>query len=386
MRALHFVKTSVGASWAWREVRELVVRGVDVHVALPPGGPMVERYRQVGACVHPMEADLPLSRPARLPAAIAAVRDVVSTVAPDIIHTHAVGSAMLVRTALRRRSGVPRVFQVPGPLHLEAPHTRLAELGTATTDDLWIATCEHTRRLYLRAGIRPDRVWMSYYGTDVDAYTATGASGRLRAELGVGPATAVVGMVAYMYAPKRLLLQRRGLKGHEDLIDAISLLRHRGLDLVGVFIGGPWDGADEYADRLRAYGIAKCGSAARFLGTRSDVAALYPDLDVVVHPSHSENVGGAVESLLMGVPTVATDVGGMPELVVDGRTGWVVPARSPRSIAHAITDVLADKAEARARAARGRGLAARLFDVRSTAAQVHDVYRQVLVAGARNVT
>jgi glycosyltransferase involved in cell wall biosynthesis len=106
--------------------------------------------------------------------------------------------------------------------------------------------------------------------------------------------------------------------------------------------------------------------------------ALYPDLDVAVHPSHSENVGGAGESLLMGVPTIATDVGGVPDVVKDGQTGWLVPPRRPRQLAEKIIGILNDLESAKASALRGRELAKRLFDVRITARQVRDIYQMVL--------
>ena len=76
--------------------------------------------------------------------------------------------------------------------------------------------------------------------------------------------------------------------------------------------------------------------------TRSDVAELYSDLDVVVHPSRSENLGGALESLALGVPTIATNVGGFPDLVTHHETGWLVPPKSPTHITGAIMDAFSD--------------------------------------------
>ena len=58
--------------------------------------------------------------------------------------------------------------------------------------------------------------------------------------------TRVVGMVAYCYKPKAYLGSRRGIKGHEDFIDAVGLLRRGGLDVVGVVAGGAWQGAESY--------------------------------------------------------------------------------------------------------------------------------------------
>ena len=375
-RVLHVVKTSVGATWVWRQVRELVRLGVDVHVALPPHGPMIPRYEEVGATVHPLDVNFPMRRPYRLSLVLRGLRELVGRVRPDILHLHNVGVALTARLALRN-SGPPRVFQVPGPLHLEHGFFRHAELATASPRDYWLASCKYTRRLYLAAGVPDERVGTSYYGTDIENYSRT-EPGTLRSELGLPADAPVVGMVAYMYAPKRYLGQTRGLKGHEDLIDAVRLAQREREDLRVVFVGGAWDGATAYEARVRAYGREHLGERAVFLGTRNDVAALYSDFDVAVHPSHSENVGGAVESLLLEVPTVTSTVGGFPELVRPGETGWLVPPRAPAQLAKALLEVLCHPEDARQRARRGRELARELFDVRRTAAEVFDYYGRLL--------
>src|SRR5207253_11117736 len=106
-----------------------------------------------------------------------------------------------------------------------------------------------------------------------------------------------VGMVAHVYPPRWVLGQRRGLKGHEDFIDAVARL---GAPVRAVVVGGPWIGADQYLARLRRRAWRHSRDAIRFTGHRSDVPAVYADLDVAVHPSLSENCGAAVESLAAG--------------------------------------------------------------------------------------
>ncbi len=104
-------------------------------------------------------------------------------------------------------------------------------------------------------------------------------------------------------------------------------------------------------------------------------------LDVVVHPSHSENVGGAAESLLLGIPTVATEVGGFPDLVHPGETGWLVPARSPQDLANAILDALNNPAHSKEMAQKGQLLAQQIFDVKGSAQEIYKIYETVLGKG-----
>lgn len=376
LKVLHLLKTSVGATWALRQMRELVKLGIEVHVALPDG-PLVESYQRCGVQVHIGQFDFPMRRPDLLPKRLGAFRQLVSSIQPDIIHSHFVGTTLLMRLALGKSHTVPRVFQVPGPLHLEHSLFRTLEIQMAGTSDYWIGSCSWTCNRYRQSGIKSERVFLSFYGSDLDTFTPH-AGGKLRRELGLDSDTQIVGMVAYMYAPKRYLGQSRGLKGHEDLIDALASGFKTHPNRVGVFVGGAWNGATAYEDRVRAYARERCGERAIFLGTRTEIAELYPDFDVVVHPSHSENLGGAAESMLMGVPTIATNVGGFPDLVKQGVTGWLVPPGCPEQLAQAIDLVLSDPTRAKQIASEGQKYARSVLDVQDTARQVYDIYHTIV--------
>jgi glycosyltransferase involved in cell wall biosynthesis len=376
MRVLHLLKTAVGATWALRQMRELVRLGVEVHVALPDG-PLIPQYEAAGVRVHIAQFDFPLRQPHRFPALRARLRGLVRDVQPDILHSHFVGTTLTMRLALGGGHPIPRIFQVPGPLHLEHPFFRRMEIASAGAADSWIGSCQWTCDRYRASGIAPERIFLSFYGTDVETFTPR-PPGKLRGELALDPDAQIVGMVAFMYAPKCYLGQTRGLKGHEDLIDALALAARRHPSVVGVFAGGAWGGATAYEAQVRAYGREKLGDRALFLGTRSDVADLYADFDLAVHPSHSENLGGAGESLLMGVPTITTDVGGFPDLIKPGVTGWLVPPCDPIALAETIAAALSDPAEARKLAAQGEASVRQSLDVRHTARQVYDVYRTIL--------
>src|SRR4051812_22891964 len=96
LRVLYLAKTSVGAPWAVRQIRDHVRLGIEAHVAVPAGGPRVAQYEAVGATVHPLAADLPIKRPWQTPARFAAIRALVARVQPDLIHCYHVGTAVAV--------------------------------------------------------------------------------------------------------------------------------------------------------------------------------------------------------------------------------------------------------------------------------------------------
>jgi glycosyltransferase involved in cell wall biosynthesis len=379
MKALHIVKTAHAANWVLHQVRVLIAAGVEIAVALPSRTEgLAPQYRAAGATVY--ECDLnPAGRYLwKIPSVMRACRELVAQVRPDVIHTHHVGTTFLVRAALGKKSLIPRVYQVAGPLHLENGFFAWLDLCLSGPQDFWIASSNWTHNRYLALGVAPERVFLSYLGIDTSP-RAGKRTGVLRRELGIPMDAPLIGMVGYIYAPKWMLGQHRGLKGHEDFMAALSRVRESHPEVRGVIVGGAWDGATWYEQRVRDLGAQSCNGSLYFTGTRNDIAAIYPDLDLAVVPSLSENVAGAaVEPLLSGVPVVASNVGGLPDVVREGETGWLVPSANPGALAAAIEDALNNRQEAQSRTARGRELVRHLLDVERTGREVVAIYEKIL--------
>jgi len=106
---------------------------------------------------------------------------------------------------------------------------------------------------------------------------------------------------------------------------------------------------------------------------------------LAVHPSHSENVGGAVESMYAQVATLTTDVGGFPDLVIDGETGYMVPAKSPEKLAAKIIDAIEQPIKKEKMIAKGLHKVTQVMNVQQNAKQVYDFYSQVLQQAKNNV-
>jgi glycosyltransferase involved in cell wall biosynthesis len=381
MKVLHIVKTAVGANWAYEQVRVLCSLGIEVVVALPSDTEgLAPKYREAGATVVRANLDFPARQPWRIPAALRACRHLVADVRPDLIHTHHVGTTFVARLALGKNSPIPRVFQVPGPLHLEHPFFARLDITLAGPRDFWIAVCESIQEKYQLRAVSPDRVFLSRAGmrvTEVGVRKNT----NLRQELGIPLDAAVVGMVAHIYAPKFFLGQTRGVKGHEDFIAALALIKKVRPDVRGVIVGGSWQKSGAwYEKRLHSLAERICGRSLIFLGNRKDLDGVSGIFDVGVQPSHSEAVAWSVAELLMrNIPVVATKVGGLPEMIYHAETGWLVPPRNPTAIARAVLDALANSKEARRRTAQGAGLVRNLLDVEKTGREVAAIYEKILV-------
>ncbi|MDQ2787149.1 MAG: glycosyltransferase, partial [Chloroflexota bacterium] len=120
------------------------------------------------------------------------------------------------------------------------------------------------------------------------------------------------------------------------------------------------------------------------LGMRSDVPALLPDFDIAVQPSHTEGVAGTcIEAQLLGIPVIATNVGGQSDLIVDGETGRLVPPKDPPAMAAAILDALHGPERTRVMAARGHDRAEALFNGKTNNAAVLEMYARMLAQVGR---
>jgi glycosyltransferase involved in cell wall biosynthesis len=389
MRVLHAVKTVDGARWAIDQVRELVALGLEVHVLLPAfSGRFMSSWRETGAVLHALPVDLPVKSPWRLPEMRHQVRGLVDRVKPDIIHSHFFGTTVLMRMALGPNHPVPRIFQVPGPLHLEHALFRRWELQTAGPADRWIASSRYIQSLYLAHGVSEDRVFLSYYGNHQALPKVLGAqprAGQWRQRLGIAPHQKVVGNINYIYPPKWYLGQTRGLKRHEDVIDALALVCQSRDDVTGVLVGSQWGAGDRYQKSL-ARRAANVGAGRILMPghlVSEEVASAWHDFDLAVHVPSSENCGGVVEPLQAGVPVIASRVGGLPEVVFEGVTGQLVSPGNVQELATAISNALNQLEVMRQGADRGAALVTTMFDATRTAKEVANIYGHIARAEPR---
>jgi glycosyltransferase involved in cell wall biosynthesis len=106
------------------------------------------------------------------------------------------------------------------------------------------------------------------------------------------------------------------------------------------------------------------------------VPALLPAFDCLVNPSRTEGMAKAViEAMFREVPVIATAVGGMPEVIADGRTGLLVPSRSPRATADAVERLIGDPALRRSLASAAREWVETHLSVAVAADRILEVYR-----------
>jgi glycosyltransferase involved in cell wall biosynthesis len=294
----------------------------------------------------------------------------------DVVHTHSAKAGVLGRIAAHR-SSVPLVVHTYHgfPFHdFQNPLRRAAyvaiERHVAGMTDVVLAIGSGVATEALRRGLaRPTALRTVRPVVEADTVLQT-PSTRAAARDALGlprdvPIVGTVGRVDYQKAP-------------EHLIRAVAALRHR--DCRAVWIG---DGPElERARRLaRDAGVA---DRFLFLGERRDVARLLPAFDVFAMASRYEGLPCAVvEAMRCGLPVVATAVNSLPDLVVPGESGLLVPAGRPGLLADAIDGILDNPGSAGRMAERGRRLAGEEYGAERLGEVLDEVYTEGLHARAR---
>jgi glycosyltransferase involved in cell wall biosynthesis len=173
------------------------------------------------------------------------------------------------------------------------------------------------------------------------------------------------------------------IKGHDVLLRAVAAVRG---DLPGLTleIAGEGPLEQELAStvaRLELDGVVS------FLGRVAPAAPVFDRAEVVVVPSFGEGFGMvALEAMERGRPVIASAVGGLPEIVDDGRTGLLVPAGDAEALARAIRELAGDPARTAAMAAAGRVRALEMFSQERCTDRIEAIYRAALeAAGARRL-
>lgn len=319
-------------------------------VCLREAGPMADRLRPGVAEVHVLG-----KKAGKDPAAYARLWRLLRTLRPQVVHTRNLPAADMVVPAF--------LAAVPVVVHGEHGRDAIEETGANRRYNLLRRLVEPAVDHYIalsgeiedwlteRVGLPAAKVGRIINGVDTRRFRPADPA---RAPLAgapegfAGPDQVVFGTVGRMAGVKD---QTTLARAFVDLLDRVPDGRARlRLVLVG---DGPLRA--ECADILAAAGAS---DLAWLPGRRDDVPALLQGLDVFVLPSRTEGICNTIlEAMATGLPVVATQVGGNPELVEDGRTGALVPRLAPAAMAGAMAPYAVDTCLRRSHGAAGRARA-----------------------------
>jgi glycosyltransferase involved in cell wall biosynthesis len=343
-----------------------------------PEGAFADSLRQAGIAVE-IEAGLTkmarsedafslLRLAARFPGVVQRLRKIIRAFNADLVISNALGPLPYAGPAARL-AGVPNIcihyhpVLQPGTFDAKLVHF------LAKFCDGFIAVSKAMNQGLQISGVPAAKIKTIYNGLDVAEYSPrSDHSHLLRGQLGLEENVKLIGLVATISEAK----------GHHVVIEAARLLREKfpvAAPWRFIFVGAVFENSllgAAYQERLERQ-ILKDGltDLVLFAGKHNDMRDVYLDLDIVLNTSiEPEPLGTTIyEAMAMGKPVIASHLGGSPEIVDEGRAGFLVPANDSPALASLLAKILQGQIDLAQIIAVARARVETCFNLRSTVEQ-----------------
>jgi len=281
----------------------------------------------------------------------------------DILHPHDNLSKIIGVAAVKLTGG--RVVAHCHDLLQESLIDRLLLFYQLIFMDRIIAVSDSVKGLFTMFGRIPAKVCTIHNGIDMKDFKNI-ANPNLKKELGINNEDVVIGIIAVFDA----------CKGHLYLFQAIKKIVSEGTNNLVCLVIGDGRIGGELKEFVKNEGLEE---HIRFLGYKSNIAELLTIIDIVVIPSLQESFGmTALEAMAMKVPVVATEVGGLPESIENGKTGILVPPKDVESLSGAIKYMIEHPEIRRKMGEEGGRRVEERFSLKANIEKTEDLYLEVL--------
>ncbi|MDI3480563.1 MAG: hypothetical protein PWQ97_218 [Tepidanaerobacteraceae bacterium] len=336
----------------------------ELMAACPAGGKLESQLRKAGIKVFAIsggESSMKLTH-------IKEIRDIILAEKVDIVHTHASFAGRIAG----RLSGCKVVLTRHGlGTGRSGMVKRVAtSIISRIFTDCIIAISRAVKINLIESGVPADMIKIVYNGIDLSKFN--GVKPRLKRELGLGDGP-IIGIVA------RLVPE----KGYEYALFSMARVLKRFPNALMVIVGdGPL--RQKLKDMVDELQIMR---NVIFLGYQENVEGLVADFDVFILPSVSEGMGLALlEAMALGKPVVATEAGGIPEVVKNGVNGLLVPPKDEGSLAEAIITILTSGQKAFSLGQAAKTTVFEKFSAKTMAEKTMEIYDKIFLQDGRIIT
>lgn len=345
----------------FNEAVELTRKGHRVIIACQPGSGLEKKGLEAGLEIKA------LSIPSSLGvSAISTLCRLMTLEKVQIVNTHSGKDSWAASIAARLSRARPVIVRTR---HLALP---VRNRFTYQFLPHKVITVSQYVRDYLvnKKGVARDKIIAIPTGIDIKRFDPQSVYEDFRHSLSLSPSAPLIGMVAIF----------RYKKGHHVLIEAARDVLEAFSSARFLLLGhGPQE-----ANIRRLIGEHGLEGSFLLLGLKDNVPAVLKALDVFVLPSLEEALGTSIlEAMAMERPVVATNVGGIPEVVRDGETGFLVPPMDPKALARGIIRVLEDKDIASDMGRKGRALVERHFTLELMVERTHELYENLITVNRK---
>jgi glycosyltransferase involved in cell wall biosynthesis len=378
-----------------RIIARLIIGGPTIHVVLLNSSLNNEIFESVLVCGSPNPGEQPMLdfalehhiKPIAIPEivgeatfkprdvkALAKVFRLIRQERPHIVHTHTAKAGFIGRLAARL-AGVPVILHT---YHGHVLHGYYSPLKTwllrhmeqvlGYFTDCIIAVSKQVKQDLVSYGVAsPEKITVIPLGFDLEPFLSCQKyRGELRRELGLSDAFKLVGIVGRVFP----------IKNHRLFLDAAARVL-AGEPAARFIIVGDGVLRFEVERHARELGIA---DKVIFTGWRRDLPRIYADLNALVISSDNEGTPvSAIEAMAAGVPVVGTKVGGVPDLITDGETGYLVPPRDPDLLANAILRLIRGSETTSFMSQAARSHVTQRYPVRRLISDMECLYQNLLL-------
>ncbi len=294
----------------------------------------------------------------------------IKTTNGDIIHCNFISTAFYSLIAAKL-TNTPLVFHMHQILKERTVNKIFVKIVSAGVNKI-ICVSQAVKSNLLGFGVDPEKCEVIYNSVPPEKGNEREVAGGFRRELGIDENVKVITLVG----------QIAEWKGQDVFVDAVKQLVKKFPRIKAVIVGeiiSPV--AEKYKKRLvEKVELQGLSDTVVFTGFRDDVGKIMADSDVIVHASILPDPLPTViiEAMSRGKPVVATNVGGVPELVEDGKTGFLVPPGDACALAEAIEKLIAGPERARKMGSEGKRTIAEKCDPAENVSRVLRVYNQFL--------
>lgn len=357
------------------EMAEALTRNGGRAIVASRGGRLEGELKAAGGELTPLPMDT--KNPLQMLANIARLTELGRATHVQIVHARSRAPAWSAMFAARRL-GVPFVTTYHGVYNAKSPLKRFYN-SIMARGDLVIANSDFTRaHVIAEHGVAPERVISIPRGVDLAKFDPAAVDAARVADM-----RKLWGLLPLDPRPVILLPGRlTNWKGQTVLIEAAAVLEKERPGAAVYVLAGDAQGRQQYVadlhERARKLGVA---DAVKIVGHLLDMPAALKAATLAVFPSTDAEAFGraAVEAQAMGVPVVASNLGGLAETIVDGDSGLLVPAGDPRRLAYAVDRVLALSPEQRKNMGdRGAARVRAIYSVEALQAATLAVYGRLL--------
>jgi len=284
-----------------------------------------------------------------------------------LIHSHEFTTNAYL-TVAARITNIPIICTVHGKNYYpERYYRRLAYRLVAKHADKFVAVSYDLKNyLAYDIGIPEDRIRVVHNGIDVNLFSndKTGKSD-IKSDLAISDSDYVIIVVAALFE----------MKGHKDLLESIGNLGEDAKDVKVLFVGDGWY-KPELIRKTKELGIE---DKVEFLGFRNNIAELLSISKLFILPSYSEGLPVSVlEAMSSELPVIATDVGGMREVIKDGENGYLIPPGNPQVLADRVRYCIHNELLAKELSKKGRPFVVDKFSLDTMLGNYESMYENLL--------